>query len=1221
MSDLVQESERENVWGLVPLTPEYLPDEHGGYVDAIEAALDDELVLNIALSGNYGVGKSSILREVARRQDGRVVELSLSTLAPVEASDLDDSVPKQATTPTNRIQQEIVKQLLYRVEPGKTPGSRFERIERFSWKRELAVAGLVGFAGAVVFLLTTWSAQIATVFKPLIDLGLWIHLIILLLAVLAALGVRRLFYGRVHIKQFTAGSATVTLDDKSVSYFDQYLDEIVHFFEVSKKEDIVIFEDIDRFNNSHIFETLRSLNTLLNGAPQIKKKIRFIYAIKDSIFDRIGLEDQGRKLDQSIIEADDPAQAETIRANRTKFFDLVIPVVPFITHRSARNLVSQLLGKLDHTVKPELLDLAAQYVPDMRLLKNVRNEFIVFRDRIFSGDGAQLDLSQTDLFAMMLYKSTHLTDFEGIRIGKSKLDALYDLQRKLVAENIQRIERERRVNLQALVRLNSAATRSARLGDLLLAHMQRTAISASVLGSQRQNAVTYSGDGASKSDADLRSAEFWTEFVSADGDPVLRLQMTSGHPLSFSRSSLAAALRDPLDMENWNEADRTAINEEIAEKSEAINFLRGADMGALIQRPEFHVKHEDEAQSLDAIARDLLTPGLAFQLVRAGFINRNFTQYTSTFHGDRVSTAATNFIIHHVERDSMDEHFELTPADVDMVVRERGKQVLKESALYNIAILDHLLDSDVEAADIMIRSFISFGESQMTFLQAFLSSGSQRRSLVERLTAMSPRVLKYLVNEAELDDASLLDLADAALENLAAGTKYLTDENVAVFLRENYADIRAMAAVETSRSQAARIAVLFDAAGIKLPLLSPLAINVQRQFIERSLYEIVRENLQAAVGVGEGLALDSIGAADQTIYGYCLDNLEAYLSAIDEAVPTVAAADRFVGVIEDVLARTDGAHLGEVVGGSAEACIIDDLGKVSTDAWEILAEHERFPATFENTTRYIESVGALDTKLAKLLTSAGSVSGIDAAEEAAKEALAKTILTAKAVLPSAGLRARLVVSLDLDDYLDVDEIPAETGELFALLRSHDLIADDATSYERLAGTDWPTREAFIHESKKFKDFVTPAHVQNDLAALFQSEKVDTAIKAMIVERADEFAEGLGASGLSQLARFATQNKRQVSEDVVYKMALGSVPAQYIVLLLEPHLVSIARERLFMILQSLGGDYPKLTSVGHDKPRIPNTAADRVLLDCMKLHGTVNSYDSHASPIKVNKKHK
>ncbi|MDQ6753906.1 MAG: hypothetical protein M3017_10935 [Actinomycetota bacterium] len=405
-------------WQLIALTPEYIETEHGQYVKAIEWALKDPDIRNIALSGNYGVGKSSILREVARRLDGRVVELSLSTLAPIEASKLDESVPKQATTPTNRIQHEIVKQLLYREERNKTPGSRFRRIERLSWPRELAIAGLAGLAIVVVFLLTGWSAQMATPLKQLVDLGLWIHLVVLVLATAGALAVRYLIQGRIHIKQFSAGSATVTLDENSVSYFDQYLDEIVYFFEVLD-HDIVVFEDIDRFNDSHIFETLRSLNTLLNGAPQIETPIRFIYAIKDSIFDRIGFNQEGRKLEQELLQSEDPAQAETVRANRTKFFDLVIPVVPFITHRSARNLATQLLKDIEHDVTSDLIDLAGRYVPDMRLLKNVRNEFIVFRDRIFSGDGEQLDLSETSLFAMMLYKSTHLTDFEATRLARA----------------------------------------------------------------------------------------------------------------------------------------------------------------------------------------------------------------------------------------------------------------------------------------------------------------------------------------------------------------------------------------------------------------------------------------------------------------------------------------------------------------------------------------------------------------------------------------------------------------------------------------------------------------------------------------------------------------------------------------------------------------------------------------------------------------------------------
>ena len=229
-----------DTWELVPLTPEYLAEEHGGYVAAIEAALAKDQVRNIALSGNYGVGKSSIMQEVARRLDNRIVELSLSTLAPIEVSQLDDSVPVQATTPTNRIQQEIVKQLLYREYPSRTPGSRFRRIERFRWWRAIGTSILLGFVVVVVFLLTEWTAKIASVFAPYADIGVWAHPVVWCASALTTLLVSWSFYGKLHIQQLSAGSATVTLNESSVSYFDQYLDEIVYFFEVSDR-DVVLF--------------------------------------------------------------------------------------------------------------------------------------------------------------------------------------------------------------------------------------------------------------------------------------------------------------------------------------------------------------------------------------------------------------------------------------------------------------------------------------------------------------------------------------------------------------------------------------------------------------------------------------------------------------------------------------------------------------------------------------------------------------------------------------------------------------------------------------------------------------------------------------------------------------------------------------------------------------------------------------------------------------------
>lgn len=1214
-----QPSEVSSPWNLMALTPEYLEAEHSGYVAAIENSLADSQICNIALSGNYGVGKSSILREVARRQDRRVVELSLSTLAPIEASKIDDTVPIQVTTPTNRIQQEIVKQLLYRADPSKTPGSRFRRIERFRWRRETVTAVVLGLTVAVIFLLTGWTAQISSTFTTLNDTGPRTHLIVWAVGATIVLLVRWLFYGRLRIKELSAGSATVTLDDNSVSYFDQYLDEIVYFFEVSDR-DIVIFEDIDRFNDSHIFETLRALNTLLNASPQIVKPIRFIYAIKDSIFDRIGLEAEGRKVEPDTT--DDPAQTEAVRANRTKFFDLVIPVVPFITHRSARNLAAQLLGEIEHDVESELLDLAAQYVPDMRLLKNVRNEFIVFRDRIFSGDGKQLDLSQTDLFAMMLYKSTHLTDFEKIRLGTSTLDALYKVSRELVTENIKRIEGQRRELRKRLTYKNGAKARSSRLGDLLVAHVERTAGSAAALGNRRRNGLTLSVDGASRSDTDLRSAEFWAAFVAAHGDPELRQQMSTGHTLVFSRSSLVGALGDPLDAESWSEADREVLTEQIDVKTEDIAFLRSADLGDLVKRPEFLVPFEGTDQSFGAVAKALINRGLAYQLVLAGCINRNFTLYTSTFHGNRVSPAAMNFIIHHVERDLMDEYFALGPDDVDAVVRERGKNALKEPALYNIAILDRLLDSNADVADIMIRSLASLGDTQRQFLQAYLEAGSNRRTLIERLTPISSRLLTYLVNVVELDESTRLELVDAVLVNLAADMKYRTDEATSAYLLEHYTEIPTVYSDETTTPQAARIADIFAAAGVVVPTLAPSRENLRRELVARNLYEITLANLMTADTRGAGLALDSLAVGTEAVYKYCLDNLTAYLEAIDEGnYSTVEAVQRFAGVVEDVLERGDSAHLDRVVSGASEECVVETLIDVVPGAWPVLAKHQRFPATFGNTTLYIESVGSIDPELAALLAESETISEWDGADEDSKEVLAKTILNARAVLSSAQLRALLVESLALENYLDVNDVPVEKGELFKSLREHNVIADDVASYERLATTDWLTRKAFIRVSKEFANYITPELVQPDLAALLVDDEIEAAVKHVVVEQCAAYAEVADCRGLRELARFALQYGSELPPDVVQKMAQGGVPAQQIVPFLEPHLGAIGRDQLFTILSAFGGEYAKLTVVGYGTPKIPNTAADRALLEQLKREGIVNSYDEHEAPIRVNKRRK
>lgn len=53
-------------------------------------------------------------------------------------------------------------------------------------------------------------------------------------------------------------------EEDNDSFFDKYLNEVLYIFRNSKI-DIFVFEDMDRYNNNHIFEKLREINTLINS--------------------------------------------------------------------------------------------------------------------------------------------------------------------------------------------------------------------------------------------------------------------------------------------------------------------------------------------------------------------------------------------------------------------------------------------------------------------------------------------------------------------------------------------------------------------------------------------------------------------------------------------------------------------------------------------------------------------------------------------------------------------------------------------------------------------------------------------------------------------------------------------------------------------------------------------------------------------------------------------
>ncbi len=141
------------------LSPEYQEKHHKVYLDVLNDAVDNHPeIRNIALTGAYGTGKSSILGEFRKEHDERVVSISLSSVGDWGAEDAADS--NVADEKMNLIQKEIVKQILYQEKPSKLPSSRFVRASRFRRGFGMTLAALISLLVTGIIYLTGASGSL-----------------------------------------------------------------------------------------------------------------------------------------------------------------------------------------------------------------------------------------------------------------------------------------------------------------------------------------------------------------------------------------------------------------------------------------------------------------------------------------------------------------------------------------------------------------------------------------------------------------------------------------------------------------------------------------------------------------------------------------------------------------------------------------------------------------------------------------------------------------------------------------------------------------------------------------------------------------------------------------------------------------------------------------------------------------------------------------------------
>ncbi|WP_091470896.1 YobI family P-loop NTPase [Paenarthrobacter nitroguajacolicus] len=1198
---------------LASLTPKFDEASHRVYYDLLTRAIDHEGVHNVALTGAYGTGKSSVLEQLGRQRDGQVIEISLSTIAPPQRKANGDDAPEDEKAQTNLIQKEIVKQLLYRLPAHKTPKSRFRRTSAPQTKRDWLISSISG-------ILTVTVALLLGLLQPLVESVVpepWGRRIlaygVLTGGVICATWfIRRLIAGgpAMSASVGAAGLTSVTLTSATNTYFDEYLDEIVYFFQASKTK-VVVIEDIDRFEDIKVFDALRALNVLLNSSSALER-IVFVYAIRDSIFEKI--EDVKSPRDE------DATRRAVDVANRAKFFDVIVPVVPFVNADNARDLMSRAMKSKNFSIDQSLIRISARHAADMRLIHNIRNEFEVYRSRLSVPRTRVYGITDDLVFAMVVYKNAHLADFEKIRHKDSALDHLYKSWRELVRSNL-KAEVNRLAKLRISSELDATADKRARLcGQRLLHHVETLRASLqSVNGAQ--STISFVGE---FDESKLQQRATWHAIAS--GKPLqLHARVPNGYnmTLAFSAEQLGAMLGITIDLSEWDEAVRSEIEAQIADCEETIRFLRHHTWAQLRLRPEFVLQNPEGSLTFDQLIREKLGSPLIEELVRRGFITSHFALYTSTYYGTHLGPDALEYVRRCIEPGEPDHLFELDTQSVQQLLIEQGAEmddtaeIFDDASMRNVSIVDYLLQNRPKAAGRIAKGLTAWGEQEADFVASYCARGAEPERLLAAMAPLWGAALKYTAADAPLPPGKRVTSVDAVLGALPHSEGYDVVDKVRDLLETYYAEFTSLTA-PTSSERAAITLGVFAACKATIRDVNPLNHHAREQVIARRLYPVTKSNL-FELTQGKSLALDALRQADERVYKNAIDHLSDYLMAFADTPDTehtIEDPHQFSKIVTKAGEKGNPEDIRRLVSQSSGNCRVSELAEVPPSAWPTILAEDRAPANFTNIHSYIDEYGQVDDVLAAFLNRHNMIEwDEDTSSLEDRRDVARAILNAADTLPDAEDRIGLVAQLEPGE-LPIDSIKSEAGKFASRLIEENLIPDDAETFASALMVDWNTREAAIAASEDFESFVSPETLPvSQIPELLQSEKINTDVKKTVV---------------GNLAEYLAQGTRQQAEDIAralnarqWKIRLPRIqalmdrgvaaPLMIQLILRTPDLTI---DKMRELLREMGDPYARLADLGHRPALVPDDDVHNALLE--RLEGvTVSSSKKAGTQLRVN----
>ena len=675
--------------------------ENTVYFGAIDYALKDKSMHNLAISGPYGAGKSSVIHSYINKrktEKSRVVggESQINDITITLAHIRTNTDDGDGINP-NLIEYSILEQLFFHECGTNLPESQFSRIKPLSLWDLFAYVFYIVFFGACIF---------AWFYRNTLGLDYPGYLALLIFSALSSYAVYKLLplIRNLTVRKISLATASIEVGkDVEQSVLNKHLDEILYFFQQTGTN-MVVFEDLDRFDNPDLFVKLREINYLINNAATVEQDVVFVYALRDDMF---------------------------LNRQRTKFFDFIVPIIPFV---DGKNAVDKLYSEIEEAgIDASLCQVLSHHVGEMRMVYNIVNEYNIYQ--ALKAPDAQYD--ENRLLAIVAYKNCFPKDFAALLDRKGILYTVMtkkgdviqtereDLNAKIaeLEGKLQSIQAHHHSSIQALrleyinALLNAIPHRGARLGafseifsledwasdDLFKKLMTKTSIN-----------YVYPNHGTGLTTQAVYNYKF------QDIEKIVDTERSYKERAQFIQD------REHVD-EIEKEIENLRSNVAFLDDSKYVSLL---DDGHSIQGKFDYKDFKDFVENKDVFAQQV---ELIEDLLSFDYINENYMEYVSLFHSGTLGPNDNRFLIDVLRHKHNDYGYKLEKA-YGVVDKMGASLFIETSAWWNFDLVDAMLSGAAtrEKIDNMVAC-LSDTDEHLRFINEYIKHGGQQNRFVEEL--------------------------------------------------------------------------------------------------------------------------------------------------------------------------------------------------------------------------------------------------------------------------------------------------------------------------------------------------------------------------------------------------------------------------------------------------------------------------------------------------------